>query len=60
MARFAPQTEVLEPTEWRFWLGWLACWAGWHHGQILVSPIWQQPYRVECARCKKIYNKEVG
>ena len=59
MARFAPQTETLELTEWRFWLGWLACRSGWHHGQILVSPIWERPYQVECARCKTIYEKEV-
>lgn len=53
---FEPRDET--PEGWRkTFLGTIACFFGWHFGQIVVSDFMGNPLLIECARCKKIYKK---
>lgn len=58
MPLYIPRDE--SPEGWRrSSLGFWACLFGWHFGQIALSPPWETPIVMECARCKKPYRRKI-
>ncbi len=54
MILFEPEEET--PEGWRATLlGRVACWIGWHFGQICVSPVQLRKRVLICAKCKRRY-----